>query len=85
MAGIQVIAEKESYRLIGNGRGRFAVIEARAGRVYSLDPQHSAEAEDSPAGIAAVIGPRGWRSRDDAARLFRAMVSGERHYAETLW
>ena len=85
MRRIDVIAEKETYRLIGDGAGRFAVVEVRAGRVYSLDPQHSAEAEDTLHGMAKVVSPRGWRSREEAARLFRAMVSGEAHLARTLW
>ena len=85
MADMQIVAEKESYRIVGDGRGRFAVVEVRAGRVYSLDPQHSLEAEDTPEGMAQVVGPRGWRSRDDAAKLFKHMVNGERHLAETLW
>ena len=85
MSQIEVIAEKESYRIIGDGRGKFAVVEARAGKVYSLDPQHTFEAEDTPGGMAQVVGPRGWRSRDEAAQLFKHMVSGERHLAETLW
>ena len=85
MSQVEVVAEKETYRIIGDGRGKFAVVEFRAGRVYSLDPQHTFEAEDTPAGMAEVVGPRGWRSRDDAAQLFKAMVGGERHLAETLW
>ena len=85
MSDIQIVTEKETYRIIGDGRGRFAVVEARAERVYSLDPQHTLEAEDTPEGMAQVVGPRGWRSRDEAARLFKHMVNGERHLAETLW
>ncbi len=81
----QVISERETYRLIGDGEGRFAVLEARAGRVYSCDPQHSAEAEDTPEGMREVISRRGWRPREDAFRLFEHMVRGERHLAETLW
>jgi hypothetical protein len=85
MPEMQIVAEKECYRLVGDGRGRFAVLEVRADRVYSLDPRHSSEADDTPEGMAEVVGPRGWRSREDAARLFKHMVNGERHLAETLW
>ena len=82
---VEVIAEKETYRLLTDGHGRFAVVEARAGHVYSLDPTHSAEAQDTPEGMLQVVSPRGWKSREDAARLFRAMARGEAHLAETLW
>jgi hypothetical protein len=85
MADIETVAEKEVYRLIGDGTGRYAVVEARAGRVYSLDPQHSHEAEDTPEGMLRVVGPRGWRSREAADRLFNVMVRGERKLAEMLW
>ena len=85
MAGVETVAEQEVYRLIGDGEGRYAVVEARAGKVYSLDPQHSHEAEDTPEGMLRVVGPRGWRSREEADRLFGAMVGGERKLAETLW
>jgi len=85
MAKVKVLDEQESWRLITDGTGRFAVIEARAGFVYSLDPHHAAEAKDGPAGMAAVVGPRGWKSRDDAQRLFDHMVRGEQELAERLW
>lgn len=85
MTGIEIVAEEETYRLITDGGDRFAVIEARAGHVYSLDPKHSHEAGDTPEGMAAVVGPRGWRSHADARRIFDHMVRGERHLAETLW
>lgn len=85
MAAVSVLDAQENYRLIGDGAGRFAVIEARAGFVYSLDPHHAAEAEDGPAGMAKVVGPRGWKARDAAQRLFDHMVRGERELAERLW
>ena len=80
-----VIAERESYRVVGDGAGRFAVLEARAGKVYSCDPHHSAEAPDTPEGMRTVISQRGWKAREEALRLFEHMVRGERHLAETLW
>lgn len=85
MAKVEIVSEKECYRIIGDGRGRYAVVEVRAERVYSIDPQHSCEAEDCEDGMMSVVGPRGWRSRESAAQLFKHMVNGERHLAETLW
>ena len=85
MHDIRTVLEHATCRLIGDGRGRYAVIEARAGHVYSLDPQHSVEAPDTPDGMAQVVGPRGWTSRDEAARLFRTIVKDGKHLAETIW
>ena len=56
MQTIKIVTEKETYRVITDGRGRYAVIEARAGHVYSLDPRHSVHAEDTPEGMAQVVG-----------------------------
>ncbi len=85
MAEIRVVDEQETYRLVTDGRHRYAVVEARAGFVYSLDPHHAAEAPDGPDGMAHVIGPRGWKPRAEAKRLFDHMVRGERELAERLW
>lgn len=85
MSEIEIVLESETYRLITDDGERFAVVEARAGHVYSLDPQHSHEAPDGAEGMAQVVGPRGWRSRHEAQRIFDHMVRGEQHLAESLW
>ena len=85
MQGIQTVLEHATCRLIHDGRGRYAVIEARAGHVYSLDAQHTLEAPDTPEGMAQVVGPHGWLSREEAARRFRAICRDGRHLAETIW
>ena len=51
----------------------------------SLDPRHSREAPDTPDGMAGVVGPQGWLSRQQADHLFRAVVGDGRHLAETIW
>ncbi len=85
MHHVQTVLEHATCRLICDGRGRYAVIEARAGHVYSLDARHSLEAPDTPEGMAEVVGPQGWMSRDDAGRLFRSVVRNGSHLAETIW
>ena len=85
MHDIETVLEHATCRVIHDGRGRYAVIEARAGRVYSLDAQHSVEALDTPEGMAQVVGPQGWVSRDEAARVFRSIVKEGKHLAETIW
>jgi hypothetical protein len=81
---IKICHEAEPYRMITNGMGRYAVIEARNGRVYSLDGHDRHEAEDTPAGMAQVVG-RGWQDHERASRRFLHMARGEKHYGETLW
>jgi hypothetical protein len=84
MAEIRVLEEAESYRLISDG-DRFAVIEARAGHVYSLDPTDRNEASDTPEGMRTVVGPGGWSDEEQARRRFRQMVGGEQRLAERIW
>jgi hypothetical protein len=84
MGKTQVLQEAESYRLISDGQ-RFAVIEARAGRVYSLDPTGRNKAPDTPTGMRSVVGPGGWSDEEQARRRFREMVRGEERYAERMW
>lgn len=81
---ISIIREEEPYRLITDGAGRYAVIEARAGRVYSLHGRARHEADDSPDGMAAVVGD-GWRDEAAARRRFEAMCRREEGYSKVIW
>jgi len=83
--GIRIVHEAEPYRMITDGLGRFAVIEARNGRVYAINCDHGrCEAEDTPEGMREVA--RGaWCDHERAGRQFLHMARGEKHYAETLW
>jgi hypothetical protein len=81
---IIIIHEAENYRLIANGEGHYAVIEARGGRVYSLHSHARSEAPDTPEGMAAVVGD-GWRNRQEARERFLDMLRCEKRYSEVLW
>lgn len=81
---ISIIREEEPYRLIGDGAGRFAVIEARAGRVYSLHSRARHEADDNPEGMAVVVGD-GWRDEAAARRRFEAMCRREDRFSQVIW
>lgn len=81
---ISIIREYEPYRLISDGSGRFAVIEARAGRVYSLHGCDRHEADDDDSGMVRVVGD-GWRDEAAARRRFEAMCRGETNYGEVIW
>lgn len=85
MTKITILREAENYRLIKDDQDRYAVVEVRNGRVYSLDVKDRAEAEDTPAGMIAVVGPKGWGPEPAARRRFRSAVRQERRLGEVIW
>lgn len=82
---IQVLDYKETYRLITDGQGRYAVIEARCNRVYSLHGHHRREGPDTEEGMACVVGPDGWCDERCARRCFDGAVKGELYLKQMLW
>lgn len=82
---ITILREAENYRLIRDDQDRYAVVEVRNGRVYSLNVKHRAEAEDTPAGMIEVIGDDGWSPEAAARRRFRSIVRQERRLSEVIW
>lgn len=81
---IKIVLEEEPYRLITDGEGHYAVIEARHGCVYSLHCHERREAPDTPDGMAAAVGD-GWRDRGRAIERFEYMTRRENRYAQTIW
>ncbi len=82
---IRIIEENKPYRLVSDGAGRWAVIEARAGHVYSLHGRERRRADDNETGMAAVVGDDGWRDEDRARRRFEAMCRGEEGFSQIIW
>lgn len=82
---IRVLDYQESYRLITDGHGRYAVVEARNGHVYSLHGCHRREAPDGDEGMAKVVGQDGWFEECAARRCFDLAVKGEDHFRQMLW
>lgn len=82
---IHTVAENAPYRLVRDDDGRYAVIEARSGKVYSLHGRDRRHADDSPEGIAAVVGDDGWRDERRARTRFEAMCRGEERYSRIIW
>jgi hypothetical protein len=81
----EIVQETRPYRLIRDEDGRCAVIEARAGHVYSLESTHPRrEAVDTPQGMATVVG-NGWQDDVRALALFQLMVDNEERYSQILW
>lgn len=82
---IQVLDYKESYRLITDGKGHYAVVEARCGHVYSLHGHDRREAPDSEEGMVRVVGGDGWFEEEAARSCFERAVGGEDYYREHIW
>jgi hypothetical protein len=81
---ITIVLEEEPYRLITDGDGHYAVVEARGGFVYSLHSHDRHEAPDTAEGMAAVVGD-GWRERSRAMQRFKYMTQREARYSELIW
>ena len=85
MTKITILREAENYRLVRDDQERYAVVEVRNGRVYSLNVKNRAEAADTTAGMIEVIGSDGWGSEAAARRRFRSIVRQERRLSEVIW
>ena len=81
---ITIVLEEEPYRLITDGDGHYAVIEARGGRVYSLHSHDRQEAPDTAEGMAAVVGD-GWCRPGRAMECYCYMTQREACYSELIW
>jgi hypothetical protein len=76
---VSIVDQRGSFRLVQCTPHGFAVIEARAGQVYSLDREERRQAEDCESGIAEVVGTTGWCGQRTARRRFDRLVrTGER-------
>lgn len=82
---IHIVAENKPYRLVRDDDGRYAVVEARAGKVYSLHGRDRRHADDTPEGIAAVVGEDGWRDEQRARERFEFMCRREERYGQIIW
>lgn len=83
--GIRIVEAKESYRLITDCVGRYAVVEARCGHVYSLHGHHRREAPDGEEGMARVVGCDGWFPEEQARACFDNAAGGEDYWRQRIW
>jgi hypothetical protein len=81
---VTIVLEEDPYRLITDGDGHYAVIEARNGLVYSLHSHDRHEAPDTAEGMAAVVGD-GWHEQGRATERFQYMARREARYSELIW
>jgi len=81
---VTIVLEEEPYRLITDGDGHYAVIEARDGLVYSLHSHDRHEAPDTAEGMVAVVGD-GWCKPGMAMECYCYMTQSEACYSELIW
>lgn len=83
--GIRIVDAKETYRLITDCAGHYAVVEARCGHVYSLHGNHRRGAPDGEEGMARVVGWDGWFPEDQARACFDGAAQGEDYWRQCIW
>ena len=81
---VTIVLEEDPYRLITDGDGHYAVIEARDGLVYSLHSHDRHEAPDTAEGMAAVVGD-GWCKPGTAMECYCYVTQREACYSELIW
>ncbi len=81
---VRIVHEVDQYRMVTDGGGRYAVLEARNGRVYTLHCRGRREAPDTPEGMAMAVGAC-WCRHEEAASRLLFMARSEKRYGETLW
>jgi hypothetical protein len=81
---VTIIREVEQYRLIADDQNRYAVIESRNGKVFSLHCHHRLEADDTAAGMEVVVCD-GWQEKELAVQRFQEMIGEEERLSEIIW
>ncbi|MBK1838310.1 hypothetical protein JHL17_12880 [Azospirillum sp. YIM B02556] len=84
MGRVSIVEETGSFRLVACD-GRFAVVEARAGRVFGMpqDPDGRRDgAVDTSDGIESVAR---WAGEDEARALMRELCQRGDQLAQRIW
>lgn len=84
MTQVSVVEEMGSFRLVACD-GRFAVVEARAGRVFGMpdDAEGGRDgASDSPDGVVSVAR---WTGEDEARALMRDLSERGDELSRRIW
>jgi hypothetical protein len=82
--GIEIVEEHGSFLLIRAGP-RFAVVERRAGRIYSMVPGPRKGKPMTPQGMASVMAEGGSLSEDEARALFADLCERGDRLARRIW
>lgn len=82
---IEIVERADSFLLISNCQGAFAVVEARNGHVYSVHGHHRREAPYSEEGMVRVVGEDGWFDEESARETLRKAQGDGETYARIIW
>ena len=86
MSNAHTVSEHGSFRLVEKD-GRYAVVEARGGRVYGVqtDEGQRPSAPDRPDAVAKVVDPADWTDEAEARRLFEDVANRGETLARKIW
>ncbi len=86
MPTVRTVSEHGSFRLVER-EGRYAVIEARDGKVYGLHGEEGGRpsAPDRPNAAEVVVAPGDWSAEDDARRRFQELAAHGDDLARKIW
>lgn len=85
MSDIDIIERADSFLLISDGKGRFAVVESRNGHVYSIHGHDRREAPFDEEGMRHVVGDDGWFDEDSARQALRQARGDGETFARVIW
>jgi hypothetical protein len=83
MHDVHIVEERPPYLLLERNR-RFAVVERRAGKLYSLHCGHRDAEPLTDAGAAHAVGDDGWCDERTARRVFEEVASRYHELAEQI-
>jgi hypothetical protein len=83
MAEPVIVEQRGSFLLIRRD-DQFAVVERRAGHVYSLHDGIREPYPDAPSGIAAAVGRHGWHDEAEARQTFEELAQRGDQLAQRL-
>lgn len=81
---VRVLDEDEPFRLVTDGLGHYAVLEARWGHVYPVHRHDCCGCDDTPEGMEKAA-EKEWRMAAQALAEFDFARQGEQRLAEILW
>jgi hypothetical protein len=82
---IERVATSDNYLLLKEG-DRFAVVERRAGKLYSLrDGRREPAAEGDEAALRRLIGEDGWSDEATARQVQQQLAERHDELAQRVW
>jgi hypothetical protein len=82
---IECVAARDNYLLLREGE-RYAVVERRAGKLYSLrDGRREPVEEGDEAALRRLIGEDGWSDEATARRVQQHLAERHDELAQRIW